>query len=69
MDEHEELEAMQLRCAEAERAIEECNAAFDLIPIDSLRLGQTWIPSEVALHLLKKAKDSVVAFSNHHWRS
>lgn len=67
--EQEELEVFQIRCAEAEKALEDCNAALELIPLWALERGQTWIPSEVALHLLKKAKDSVVAYSNHHWHS
>lgn len=68
MGSKKELEAFQIRCAEAERAIEDCSAAFEVVPLWALERGQNWIPSEVALHLLKKAKDSVTAYcrSHHH---
>lgn len=65
----QDLEAFQIRCAEAEKALEDCSAAFEIIPIWALERGQTWIPSEVALHLLKKAKDSVTAYSKAHWHT
>ena len=58
-----------IRCAEAEKALEDCAAAFELIPIWALERGQTWIPSEVAIHLLKKAKDSVTAYEKLHHHS
>jgi hypothetical protein len=59
--EEEELKAFQIRCSEAEKALEDCNAALELIPLRELEQGQTWIPSEVAIRLLKKAKNSVAA--------
>jgi hypothetical protein len=65
----EELEAFQIRCAEAEKALEECCAAFELVPIWALERGQNWIPSEIAVHLLKVAKDSVTRYANHHWHA
>lgn len=65
----EELKAFQIRCAEAEKALEDCCAAFELIPIWALERGQNWLPSEVAIHLLKKAKDSVTDYSKAHWHS
>ncbi len=68
-DKDEDLIEFQIRCAEAEQALESCNAAFELIPIWALERGQTWIPSDVALLLLKKAKDAVTAYSNNHWRT
>lgn len=61
------LQAFQIRCAEAEKALEDCSAAFELIPIWALERGDNWIPSEVALHLLKKAKDSVTDYGHAHW--
>lgn len=64
-----ELEAFQIRCAEAEKALEDCNAAFEVIPIWALERGQTWVPSDVAIHLLKKAKDSVTNYAKSHWRN
>lgn len=64
-----ELEAFQIKCAEAERALEDCSAAFELIPIWALERGQNWMPSEVAIHLLKKAKDSVGNYSREHWHT
>lgn len=67
MEDKEELKAFQIRCAEAEKALEECFAALELVPIWALEKGQTWIPSDVAILLLKKAKDSVAAYARHHW--
>lgn len=64
-----DIEALQIRCAEAERALEDCNAAFEIIPIWALERGQNWIPSEVAIHLLKKAKGSVISYGNAHWHA
>lgn len=64
-----ELEAYQIRCAEAETALENCSAAFELIPIWALERGQNWLPSDVALHLLKKAKDSVTNYGKAHWHT
>lgn len=69
MGSKEELEAFQIKCAEAEKALEECCAAFELVPIWALERGQNWIPSEVAIHLLKVAKDSVASYANHHWHT
>lgn len=65
----EELIGFQIRCAEAEKALEDCNEAFNVIPIWALERGQTWIPSEVALHLLRKAKDSVTNYGKRHWHT
>lgn len=62
-----DLEAFQIKCAEAEKALEDCSAAFELLPIWALERGQQWLPSEVAIHLLKKAKDSVRDFGRSHW--
>lgn len=64
-----ELEAYQIRCAEAESALEECSAAFELIPLWALEKGQQWIPSEVALHIIRRAKDSVTSYSLAHWHN
>jgi hypothetical protein len=64
-----EIETLQIRCAEAERAMEDCNAAFEIIPIWALERGQTWVPSEVAIHLLRKAKDSITTYTRHHWHT
>lgn len=69
MAKKQDLEAFQIRCAEAEQALEDCAAAFEIIPIWALERGQTWIPSEVAIHLLKKAKDGVTNYSKAHWHS
>lgn len=63
----EELILFQIRCAEAEKALEDCAAAFELIPIWALEKGQNWVPSEVAILLLKKAKGSVTTYSAVHW--
>jgi hypothetical protein len=64
-----ELEEYQVRCAEAEKALEDCCAAFELVPIWALERGQNWIPSEICIHLLKKAKDSVTDYSRSHWHT
>lgn len=65
----ESLASFQIRCVEAEKALEDCSAAFELIPIWALERGQTWIPSEVCIHLLKKAKDGVTDYSKRHWHT
>lgn len=54
-----ELEVLPIKHSEAEKVIEDCNAALELIPLRELEQGQTWVPSEVAIYLLKKAKESV----------
>lgn len=64
-----ELEMWEIRCAQAEKALEDCSAALELIPIWALEREQQWMPSEVALHLLKKAKDSVRDYSIAHWHT
>lgn len=64
-----ELEAYQIRCAEAERALEDCCAAFELIPIWALEREQNWMPSDDAIRILKRAKDSVTIYSKAHWHS
>lgn len=63
----EDNAAWKIRCMEAEAAVEAASKAFDLIPIWALERGQQWIPSEAAIHLLKRAKDSVRAFEADHW--
>lgn len=63
-----DLVLFQIRAAEAEKALEDCNAAFELIPVGALEAGKTWFPSEVALHLLKKAKDTLTEYARLHWR-
>lgn len=57
----------EIRAADAEKALEDCKAALELIPIWALEKGQTWIPSEVAILLLKKAKGSVANYAKNHW--
>lgn len=64
-----EQEIWQIRCAQAEKALEDCSAAFELIPIWALEREQNWLPSEVAILLLKKAKDSVRSYSQDHWHT
>lgn len=69
MSEQTDLEAFQIKCAEAERALEDCHAALELVPIWALEKGQNWLPSDVALLLLRKAKDSVAVYATHHWHT
>lgn len=64
-----DLVAFQIKCAEAEKALEDCHAAFELIPIWALERQQQWLPSEIALHLIKKAKTSVTDYSRAHWHT
>lgn len=64
-----ENEMWQIRCAQAEKALEDCSAAFELIPIWALERGQNWMPSETAIHLLKRAKDSVRDYGIAHWHT
>lgn len=68
-EEKTEQELWQIRCAQAEKTIEECSAAFELVPVWALEKGQTWIPSEVAILLLRKAKESVKTYSLDHWHT
>lgn len=58
----EELIKLQIRCAEAEKALEDSNTALELIPLRELEQGHTWIPSEIAISILKKAKNSLSVF-------
>lgn len=69
MSKKTDLEAFQIKCAEAERALEDCHAALELIPLWALERGQNWLPSDIALHLLKKAKDSVTDYGRAHWHT
>jgi hypothetical protein len=55
------------RCLEAEAALEDVSKALELIPIEPLANGQVWMPSEVAIHLLRRAKDSVTGYVARHW--
>lgn len=55
-------EILQLRCAKAEKVLSDCSAALELIPIWAIEKGQQWLPSEIALLLLKRAKDSVADY-------
>lgn len=60
-------EELTRRCMDAEEALEKCSAAFDLIPIWTLERELHWMPSEVALHVLRKAKDALREFESSHW--
>lgn len=64
-----EKEKLEIRCGEAERALEDCSAALELLPLWALERGQTWMPSETAIHLLRKAKDSVSGYVRAHWHT
>lgn len=63
-----EKEKWEIRCAEAELALENCAKAFELIPVWALERQQNWIPSETAIHLIKVAKDSVRDYGYLHWK-
>ena len=63
----EEEQEFKIRCAEAEKALEDCHAALELVPIWALEKEQNWFPSDTAIRLLKKAKDSVTTFARNHW--
>lgn len=54
-----DLEILQLKCEELELILGKCQAAFELIPIPSLEIGHQWIPSDIAILLLRKAKDGI----------
>lgn len=58
----------EIRCAEAEATLEDVAQAFELIPVGALEAGKTWLPSDVALHLIKRAKDSLNDYASIHWR-
>lgn len=62
-----EQEILELRCLEAEKALQDCAAALELLPIEDLEKGLLWHPSEIALHLIKKASTSVADFGHAHW--
>lgn len=57
----------KVRALEAEEVIKDASKAFDLIPIGPLSAGQVWVPSDVALYLLKKAKTAVKDYEEHHF--
>lgn len=57
----------ETRLLELEDVLEKCSKAFDLLPLNALEKGQTWIPSAVAVHLLKVAKDSLRDYLAVHW--
>lgn len=65
----QDLHAAQARFAEAELALEHCQAAWELIPVWALERGQNWLPSKEAIRILKRAKDSVRDYGKIHWRS
>lgn len=54
------------RCAELEVIAENCRNAFEVIPIWALEREEIWMPSEDALWLLKKAKDSIRDYEMRH---
>lgn len=64
-----ETQEWEARCAELEFVVEQCSAAFEIVPIWALERGQTWIPSEEAIRLLKRAKDAVRDYSVDHWHT
>lgn len=57
------------RCVEAETALEDCSRALDMVPVGPLEAGQIWMPSTIAVHLLKRAKDSVNIHIGRHWHN
>lgn len=61
-----DLELLQLKCEEAELALSHCSAVFELIPISELEKGHQWIPSDICLLLLEKAKNSVNDYVTTH---
>lgn len=59
-------EYWEARCAEVEASLQDCANAFELIPIWALERGQNWLPSDVAMLLLKKAKDGIRDYMEKH---
>ena len=59
-------EYWKARVLELEDVYEDVTRALELIPIEALERGQTWIPSEVAIRLIKKAQASVVDYGHDH---
>jgi hypothetical protein len=49
----------EMQIIQFEEAIEQIKRALDLIPINQLRLGYRWIPSDFCLDELSKAKDTL----------
>lgn len=60
-------EYWEKRCAELEVVLEDCSQALALVPVGALEAGKQWFPSEIAVHLLRRAKESVLIFSQNHW--
>lgn len=56
------------KCAELEDVVESCLSALTLIPINQLKQGHTWIPSDIALRKLEKAKDSCNEYARIHFQ-
>ena len=54
------------KCAELEEIRERCQAAFELIPIWALEREETWMPSQEAITILKRAKDAIRDYNEAH---
>ncbi len=54
------------KLVELERVLEDCQKFLELVPLESLSRGVTWYPSELALTLGRRAKDSINLYNQHH---
>ena len=56
---------MQAHLQELEDLLEEVQVIFDSIPIEEMKLGHAWMPSNELLVLMSLAKDSIQSNREH----
>ncbi len=56
---------LEARIAELEDLLEEIQVIFDSIPIEEMKLGHSWMPSNELLILMSLAKDSIHSNREH----
>lgn len=54
------------RLIELENALEDCEKFLELVPIEAMMKGLAWMPSDVALELGRRAKESLNRYASHH---
>lgn len=63
----DDINYWRARCAETEEVLEHCAHALSLIPVNQIALEYTWIPSEHALKIIDRAKESIHHYAGIHW--
>lgn len=57
------LKELEGRLFELEDIVEKCSQALNVVPVRSLEKGLTWIPSEEAVRLLRRAQDAALDYT------